>query len=102
LGFIALPGGFGTLDELFEALTLVQTQKVSSFPIILVGREYWHGLVEWIEGTMVPAGTISATDLNLFTLVDSEEEAVDAIRHGIHRLADERRAQADAATRGDI
>ncbi|AWE42138.1 MULTISPECIES: TIGR00730 family Rossman fold protein [unclassified Actinobaculum] len=102
LGFIALPGGFGTLDELFEALTLVQTQKVSSFPIILVGRDYWHGLVEWIEGTMVSAGTISATDVDLFTLVDSEEEAVDAIRHGIHRLADERRAQADAATRGDI
>ncbi len=79
-GFIVLPGGFGTFDELFEAITLIQTRKIGKFPIILVGRKYWSGLVEWIKAEMLESEkTISEADLDLFTLVDTSEEAVDAI-----------------------
>ena len=78
--FVILPGGFGTLDELFEALTLVQTRKVTRFPVILLGSDYWSGLVDWIRGTMLAEGTISAGDLDLFTVTDSVAEAVAAIR----------------------
>lgn len=75
-GFIALPGGFGTMDELFEALTLVQTGKVTRFPIVLVGVEYWRGLVDWIDQAMLSASYISATDQHLIHLTDDPEEAV--------------------------
>jgi uncharacterized protein (TIGR00730 family) len=75
-GFAVLPGGFGTFDELFEALTLVQTQKVTSFPIVLLGRSYWSGLVDWITSTVLEDGKISARDLDMFTLTDDVEEAV--------------------------
>ncbi|MGG5261033.1 TIGR00730 family Rossman fold protein [Phycicoccus avicenniae] len=75
-GFIVLPGGFGTLDELFEAVTLVQTQKVTSFPIVLLGSEYWGGLLDWLRGTAAAAGTISEKDLALLTLTDDVDEAV--------------------------
>lgn len=68
--FIVFPGGFGTIDELFEALTLVQTKKIKPFPVFLVGVEYWRGLVQWLQGTLVRAGTISETDLHLFKVVD--------------------------------
>ncbi|WP_084071918.1 TIGR00730 family Rossman fold protein [Knoellia sinensis] len=78
-GFIVLPGGFGTLDELFEAITLVQTQKVTSFPIILMGVAYWQGLLDWLQAAALGAGTISAKDLSLITLTDDVEEAVAAI-----------------------
>jgi len=78
-GFIVLPGGFGTLDELFEAVTLVQTQKVTSFPIVLVGRDYWGGLLDWLRDTAAAAGTVSARDLDLLTLVDDPDEAVRAV-----------------------
>jgi hypothetical protein len=78
-GFIVLPGGFGTMDELFEALTLVQTRKVTSFPIVLLGTAYWSGLVEWLRATMVAQGKASPADLDLFTLTDSPAEAVEAI-----------------------
>jgi len=78
-GFIVLPGGFGTLDELFEAITLVQTQKVTSFPIILMGKAYWQGLLDWLQSSALAAGTISAKDLALITLTDDVEEAVAAI-----------------------
>jgi uncharacterized protein (TIGR00730 family) len=79
-GFIVLPGGFGTFDELFEAITLIQTRKIGKFPIILVGKKYWHGLIEWIKEEMLDAEqNISAADLEIFTLVDSSEEAVEAI-----------------------
>ncbi|TFV63046.1 TIGR00730 family Rossman fold protein [Geodermatophilus sp. DF01-2] len=74
--FIILPGGFGTLDELFEALTLVQTRKVTRFPVVLFGSEYWSGLVDWIRTTMVPAATIKETDLDLFTVTDDIDEVV--------------------------
>jgi uncharacterized protein (TIGR00730 family) len=79
-GFIVLPGGFGTFDELFEAITLIQTRKIGKFPIILVGKKYWSGLVEWIKAEMMESEkTISPADLDLFTLVDTSEEAVEAI-----------------------
>jgi len=77
--FVILPGGFGTLDELFEALTLVQTRKVTRFPVILFGREYWKGLVDWLTTTVFPAGKISSTDLELLTLTDDVDEAVATI-----------------------
>ena len=73
---IVFPGGFGTMDELFESLTLVQTQKVSTIPIILIGVDYWSGLVSWIEETMITHGTISERDRELFFLTDSIEDGV--------------------------
>jgi uncharacterized protein (TIGR00730 family) len=78
-GFVIFPGGFGTLDELFEALTLVQTRKISRFPIILYGRSYWRGLLDWITHTQLAEGTISREDLNLLMLTDSVEEARDML-----------------------
>jgi uncharacterized protein (TIGR00730 family) len=75
-GFVVLPGGFGTLDELFEAVTLVQTHKVTSFPIVLMGREYWGGLFDWLRGTLVDAGTVSPRDVELLHVTDDVEEAV--------------------------
>jgi uncharacterized protein (TIGR00730 family) len=75
-GFIVLPGGFGTFDELFEALTLVQTQKVTSFPIVLMGADYWSGLVEWVRGTVLGGGKISEPDLDMFHLTDDVAEAI--------------------------
>lgn len=79
-GFIVLPGGFGTFDELFEALTLIQTEKIGSFPIVMADKKYWGGLVKWIKEVMLAKEkNISPEDLDLFTLVDTAEEAVDAI-----------------------
>ena len=79
-GFIVLPGGFGTFDELFEAITLIQTRKIGKFPIILVGKKYWGGLLKWInEEMLAEEHNISPEDLNLFTLVDTSDEAVDYI-----------------------
>jgi len=78
--FVALPGGFGTMDELFEALTLVQTKKVTSFPVILYGAAYWQGLIDWLRGSMVANGTISAADLDLIKVSDDIEEIVHLIR----------------------
>ena len=75
-GFIVLPGGFGTMDELFEALTLVQTHKVTSFPVVLVGKAYWGGLVEWIKSSMLREGKIAAPDVDLLHLTDDPDEAV--------------------------
>jgi len=79
-GFIVLPGGFGTFDELFEALTLIQTEKIGRFPIILVGSDYWKGLVAWIKEVMLnEQQNISNVDIELFKIVDTAEEAVDSI-----------------------
>ncbi|MER6172595.1 TIGR00730 family Rossman fold protein [Streptosporangium sp. NPDC001681] len=75
-GFITLPGGFGTLDELFEALTLVQTGKVTSFPVVLMGTEFWGDLIGWIRNTLVRTGKISARDADLIHVTDDVEEAV--------------------------
>jgi uncharacterized protein (TIGR00730 family) len=89
--FVILPGGFGTLDELFEALTLVQTRKVTRFPVILYGSDYWAGLLEWVRSTMVTTGTINASDLELFTLTDDIDAAVAEIR-----AAESARGEGDA------
>ena len=78
-GFIVLPGGFGTFDELFEALCLVQTRKVTSFPVVLVGHSYWDGLVDWLRDTMLAGGKIDAEDLDLLVCTDDVDEAVDVI-----------------------
>ena len=75
-GFIVLPGGIGTFDELFEALTLVQTKKKTSFPIVLLGRAYWSGLMDWLRDTVLADGKISAVDLDLVTLTDDVDDAV--------------------------
>src|SRR4029453_16420695 len=75
-GFVVLPGGFGTLDELFEALTLVQIQKVTSFPVVLFDSSYWSGLVEWLRRVVVERGSISASDLEILTITDDIDEAV--------------------------
>ena len=80
IGFVIMPGGFGTLDELFEALTLVQTGKVEPFPIVLVNKGYWKGLVSWLKSTMLADGNIDAIDMKLIQLVDTPEEAVDIIK----------------------
>lgn len=78
--FVALPGGFGTLDELFEALTLIQTKKIGKFPIIMVGSEFWSGLMDWIKSSLLKEHqNISEKDLNLFTIVDSADEVVEII-----------------------
>jgi len=78
-GFIILPGGFGTMDEMFEAITLIQTGKIARFPIVLVGSDYWSGLLDWVNKQMIEAGNISAEDLNLYRLVDTAEEAAEHI-----------------------
>ncbi len=76
-GFIGMPGGFGTIDELFESLTLVQTNKIAEFPVVLVGKEYWAGLIDWIKDTMLAKeSNINVIDLELFKIVDTAEEAV--------------------------
>ena len=78
--FVILPGGFGSLDELFEALTLVQTRKVTRFPVILFGSEYWAGLIAWIRGTLADTGTINAADLELITVTDDIAEVLAVIQ----------------------
>lgn len=75
-GFVIMPGGVGTLDELFEALCLVQTQKITAFPIVLVGRDYWSGLVDWLRNTMVGSGKASPADMDLLQLADTPDEVV--------------------------
>ena len=79
-GFVVMPGGVGTLDELFEAITLIQTHKIAAFPIVLVGKDYWSGLMDWIKNIMLEKEqNISPEDLDLFTLVDTTDEAVEYI-----------------------
>ncbi len=77
--FVVFPGGFGTLDELFEAITLVQTERVEPFPVILVGRGYWEGLISWFRSTLLPQGTIDDKDMKLFSVVDKPGEVLAAI-----------------------
>jgi len=92
--FVVLPGGFGTLDELFEAITLVQTGKITRFPIVLVGSDYWKGLSSWITQTMLPAGKISPSDPELIRIVDDPAEAVEIIV-AAHSLNSERQSLTD-------
>ncbi len=78
-GFVVMPGGFGTMDELFEAITLIQTKKIGKFPIVLVGRKYWSGLLDWIKNTLLEEGNISPQDLDLISIVDTEDEVLNVI-----------------------
>ena len=77
--FVALPGGFGTIDEIFETLTLMQTRKIEDFPVVLIGESYWRPLFDLFSRSMLPLGTIDAADVDLLTLTDSPTEAVDSI-----------------------
>jgi hypothetical protein len=92
-GFVVLPGGFGTFDELFEALVLVQTRKVTSFPIILIGSSYWSGLIDWIKGPVLDRGMISAADADRLIITDDVQDAVNLLvkaraeRYGRERAA---------------
>ena len=100
-GFAVLPGGFGTLDELFEALVLVQTHKVTSFPIVLLGRSYWQGLLDWISGPVLERGMISAADIDLLNITDDVDEAVELLVAAPgQRDQEERAAQTTAAAAG--
>jgi uncharacterized protein (TIGR00730 family) len=102
--FVIFPGGYGTLDELMEALTLVQTGKISNFPIILYGSAYWTGLVKWLKDTVLPDGKISASDIDLLRIVDTPEEVVHIVtattktgKDHDHQLDIERASLAEAA-----
>ena len=86
-GFVVFPGGFGTLDELFEALTLTQTGKITEFPVILFDSDYWSGLVDWLRERMLAEGKISPDDLDLFTVVDEPAEVRDLLMTAAHRQA---------------
>ncbi|MDH3359352.1 MAG: TIGR00730 family Rossman fold protein [Desulfobulbaceae bacterium] len=83
MAFICLPGGFGTLDELFEALTLMQTRRIKSFPVVLVGTEFWSGLVDWMQEKLVKSGNIKKEDMFLFTLLDDPDEIVHHIKRTV-------------------
>jgi len=80
LAFVILPGGFGTMDELFEALTLIQTRKIKPFPVYLLGKKYWGGLMDWVKDNMVKEGKISAEDLDILHVVDDQSEIIEGIR----------------------
>jgi uncharacterized protein (TIGR00730 family) len=80
VAYIIMPGGFGTLDELFEALTLIQTERIKPFPVILMESSYWEGLMDWIKKTMIEEKTISASDMDIFSLADTPEDAVSIIK----------------------
>jgi uncharacterized protein (TIGR00730 family) len=95
-GFIVLPGGYGTMDELFEAMTLVQTQKVTAFPIVLLDSGYWGGLLTWLRERMVGDGKASEQDLQLLQVVDTVDEAIQAVRLGESDVTALRREELDA------
>jgi uncharacterized protein (TIGR00730 family) len=83
VAYIIMPGGFGTLDELFEALTLIQTKRIRSFPVILMDSRFWSGFMDWLKGTLIKEKTISETDLEIFRVVDTPEEAVAIIKRRV-------------------
>ncbi|HEU0253555.1 MAG TPA: TIGR00730 family Rossman fold protein [Pyrinomonadaceae bacterium] len=88
LAFIIFPGGFGTLDELFEALTLIQTRKIRNFPIVLFGRSYWNGMLEWLRDTVLPEGKIADLDMEIFHVTDSPSEVVEIVKRSQNSLAE--------------
>lgn len=83
VAYVIMPGGFGTLDELFEALTLIQTKRIKYFPIILVDSDYWQGLLDWVKGTVLKENNISESDFDIFNVVDTPEEAVGIIKRRV-------------------
>jgi len=86
-GYVVLPGGFGTMDELFEALTLIQTGKVRNFPVVLVGSDYWQELIDWVNGHLVAEGKISPPDAELLQVIDDPEQVRDVLMRAVHRQA---------------
>jgi len=83
VAYVIMPGGFGTLDELFEAITLIQTKRIKSFPVILIGTDYWKGLIDWIRGTLLKEKVISEDDMDIFHVVDDPKEAVAIIKRSV-------------------
>ena len=83
VAYVIMPGGFGTLDELFEALTLIQTERIKSFPVVLIDSQYWQGLIDWIKGTLIKEKAISESDLDIITVVDTPEEAIRIIKRRV-------------------
>jgi uncharacterized protein (TIGR00730 family) len=96
---VIMPGGFGTLDELFESLTLIQTGKIRDFPVVLVGTEYWGGMLSWLRGTQLAAGAISEADLHLLKLTDDPDEVVEVIRAYVAKAHPDVIAAADGEIR---
>ena len=81
--YIGMPGGFGTLDEIFEAMTLIQTKRIKPFPVILVGSDYWNGLLEWMKKNLLEKNKISPEDMDMFTILDDPDEVVKTIRRTV-------------------
>ena len=94
--FICLPGGMGTMDEFFEVMCMVQTGKVTNYPIVLMGRDYWSGLVEWMKSTLAEGGFISEDDLDLFLITDDPDEALAHILAS-HKVMSDKRLREEAA-----
>lgn len=88
LAFVIFPGGFGTFDELFEALTLIQTKKIRNFPIVLFGKKYWSGMLQWLEDVVLPGGKISNHDMEMFHVTDSPAEVVEIVRRSQSSLVE--------------
>jgi uncharacterized protein (TIGR00730 family) len=86
-GFVVFPGGFGTLDEMFESLTLIQTGKIEFFPVILVGSDYWRGLLDWVKAGPLTEGKISPEDVDLCTVTDEPGDVLTAMQSAVHRQA---------------
>ena len=102
LGFIIFPGGFGTLDELFEALTLIQTGKIYQFPVVLFGRYYWAGLVRWLQARALREGKIAATDIDLMMMTDDPEQAVKVVLEGYAAQIQQARERAEREREADM
>jgi len=83
VAYIIIPGGFGTLDELFEALTLIQTKRITYFPIILMDSQFWNGLLDWVKNTLIKENTVSKSDFDIFNVVDTPEEAISIIKRTV-------------------
>jgi uncharacterized protein (TIGR00730 family) len=98
--FVIMPGGFGTLDEMFEALTLVQTRKVTRFPVILMGTEYWRGLIDWMRASLVTGGKINPLDLDLIHLTDDVDDAVARIVESARARSEQDRTEREVAEEG--
>jgi hypothetical protein len=81
--YVIMPGGFGTMDELFEAVTLIQTKRIKSFPLILVGRDYWAGLIDWIKARLLKEKRISPQDIEILQVIDDPEEVIKAVKRTI-------------------
>jgi len=101
VAYVIFPGGFGTMDELFEALTLIQTKKIRGFPVVLVGREYWQGMIDWLKKTVLEHGNISPEDIDLMHIVDEPEEVCAIINKRYKdRLSGVQRDRRDEARKG--